>query len=152
MATETTAGNVRTFRERVYQTLAYEAGGLVIATPFYALIFDADTSSALFLLAALSLAVLTWTPLYNTAFDWIDLRLTGRIATQRPHALRLLHATLLEASTVAVTLPLVMWLGGHGFFAAISIDAGLTVIYAAYAYVFHLAYDRARPMAHCLPA
>jgi uncharacterized membrane protein len=151
-ATEITTALLRPVRERVYQTLAYEAGGLVIATPLYALFFGAEASSSLLLMTLLSLAVMTWTPLYNAAFDWIDLRLTGRIATARPHALRLAHAALLEASAVAATLPLVMWLGGHDFVTAITINAGLTAVYAAYAYVFHLTYDQARPMAQCMPA
>ena len=30
---------IRSARERLYQTLAYEAGGLIIAAPFYSLLF-----------------------------------------------------------------------------------------------------------------
>jgi uncharacterized membrane protein len=152
MAMEFTAGNLRPIRERIYQTLAYEAGGLVIATPLYALFFEQGTSASLLLMMALSVAVMTWTPLFNTAFDWMDLRLAGRIATERPQALRLAHAALLEASAVVVTLPLVMWFGGHDALTAIGINAGLTAVYAAYAYLFHLAYDQARPMAQSMPA
>jgi uncharacterized membrane protein len=31
--------------------------------------------------------------------------------------------------------------------AALVVDLGLTVVYAGYAYAFHLAYDRLRPVA-----
>jgi uncharacterized membrane protein len=136
------------------QTCAYEAGGVVLAAPVYAAIFGASGMDATLLIVALAAACLVWAPIHNTLFDWIELRRTGRLASDRPHRWRLVHAFSTEASSVLVTLPLVMALGGHGFVAALVVDLGLTLLYTAYAYVFHLGFDRLRPVrpASNLPA
>ncbi len=138
---------LRTARERVVQTLAFEAGGLLIATPLYALVFGATAAGSLNLLVALSLGVMLLSPLHNTIFDWAELRLTGRRASDRPQHLRVVHAISHEITAVLATLPLVMTIGGHDFVEALAVNAGLTLVYTAYAYVFHNAYDRLRPVA-----
>jgi uncharacterized membrane protein len=38
---------LRSARERIYQTLAYEAGGLLIATPIYSALFDKPAGQSL---------------------------------------------------------------------------------------------------------
>lgn len=137
---------LRSARERALQTISYEAGGLLIATPLYAVAFGASPVESALLVTALAVAVLVWSPLHNTAFDFADLRLSGRVASDRPHRLRVVHAISHEISSVVVTVPIIMWLGGHGFWEAVAIDLGLTVTYVAYAYVFHIIYDRLRPV------
>jgi uncharacterized membrane protein len=137
---------LRSARERIYQTLAFESGGLVMATPLYGLVFDQSTHQSLTVLVSLSLAVMLWTPLHNTLFDIADLHLSGRVASARPHRLRLFQALSQEVSALVVTLPLIMILGGHGLGEALMLDFGLTLFYAAYAYLFHILYDWLRPV------
>ena len=137
---------LRSARERVIQTLAYEAGGLCLSVPLFALVSGGTTGEALWLLLVLSIAVLIWSPIHNTAFDWVDLRWSGRLASDRPQRWRLVHAVSHEATTLVVTLPILMALGGLSFWAALLADLGLTALYAVYAYVFHLIYDRLRPV------
>ena len=100
------------------------------------------------LVIAMSIAVAatTWCCVHNTLFDMAEQRFSGRLASDRPQAWRLVHAVSNEFTSVLVTLPIIMWLGGYGFWAALAVDLGFTVFYAAYAYVFHMAYDRLRPM------
>lgn len=143
--------SIRSLRERVVQTLAFEAGGLAIASPVYALIFDRDAAGSVLLIAALSFAMLVWMPLHNTLFDLAEWRIARRFASDRPHVLRLIHATSLEVSGVLVTVPLVMIIGGHGFLEALAIDLGLSVLYVVYGYAFHLAFDRLRPVNRTRP-
>jgi uncharacterized membrane protein len=71
---------------------------------------------------------------------------SGRVASDRPQKWRVVHAVSHEATTVVVTLPILVWLGGHGWGEALLLDLGLTVLYAVYAYGFHLVYDRLRPV------
>lgn len=47
---------------------------------------------------------------------------------------------------MAVTLPVLVVLGGHGLAKALMLNLGLTALYAVYAYGFHLGYDRLRPV------
>lgn len=137
---------LRSPRERLVQTLAYELGGLCLSVPLVALVGGGTTGEAFWLMLALSAAVLVWSPIHNTLFDWLDLRLAGRLASDRPQRWRLVHAISHEATTVVVTLPILVWLGGYDLWTALVADLGLTLFYAAYAYAFHLVYDRLRPV------
>jgi uncharacterized membrane protein len=139
---------LRTARERFYQTLAYEAGGLLVTAPLYGFFFGRETGESFALIMTLSIAVMIWAPIHNTIFDWVEFERTGRVASDRPQRLRAAHALCLEFTACAVTLPIVMAMGGHGFWQALTIDIGLTLFYAAYAYFFHIAYDRLRPVGH----
>lgn len=137
---------LRSPRERALQTICYELGGLLLAAPLYALVTGTGSSDGFLMIAALAVAVMIWSPIHNTVWDMVEFRRTGRVASERPQAQRILHAVSHELTTVFVTLPLLMWLGGHGFWAALVLDVGLTVFYTAYAYLFHIAYDRLRPV------
>jgi uncharacterized membrane protein len=137
---------LRSPRERILQTLWFEAIGVVGVTPLYALLFGTGVTSSLKLTVAMALAALLWAPLYNTTFDWMDLRATGRVASDRPRHLRVVHAVLHEAGLMIVTVPLVMWIGMHAVLDAVLIDVGFSLFYAAYAYVFHRVYDHKRPV------
>jgi uncharacterized membrane protein len=137
---------LRSFRERLIQTFAFEAGGILLASPLYALIFGRSGHEGAAVVVAMSLAALAWTPLHNTAFDMADLRLTGRVASARPQRLRLVQAISLELTLMTATLPILMTLGGHGLAEAILVDLGFSALYMAYAYVFHLGYDWLRPV------
>lgn len=138
--------SLRSFKERIVQTLAFEAGGLVLVTPVYALVFSTSVGGSALLMIAISVAVMIWSPVHNTVFDLVDLRLTGRMASDRPHGLRLAHALSHEASSLVLTLPVLMVLGEHSLSQALLLDLGLTAFYAVYAYGFNILYDRLRPV------
>lgn len=137
---------LRSPRERLIQTLAFEAGGLCLSVPLVVLFGGGTSGEAFALMLSLSIAVLIWSPIHNTLFDWVDFKVSGRLASDRPQRWRLVHAVSHEATTVVVTLPLLIWLGELTFWTALAADLGLTALYAAYAYVFHLVYDRLRPV------
>jgi uncharacterized membrane protein len=140
--------SLRTVRERIVQTLCYEAGGLALAAPAYSLVFGgAVTESALFIMM-LSVVCMAWAAIHNTLFDLTEFRVFHRLASDRPQAWRVVHAISNDVSSTIVTLPIVMWMGGYGFWAALAVDIGFTVFYAAYTYVFHIAFDWLRPMPH----
>jgi uncharacterized membrane protein len=137
---------IRSFRERAFQTLLYEAGGIAVAAPLYNLIFGAGAAESVTLMLVLSVILLIWIPLFNWLFDLGEWRLTQRPASDRPHTMRALHAFGMEATSLVVTVPAIMIVGGHGFWEAVAVDIGLSVVYVIYAYVFHILYDRFRPV------
>ena len=141
------ATGLRSWRDRIHQTLCFEAGGLLLVSPLFAWASGAGLAPSIQLLLALSVLVTAWTALYNTAFDRLEWRCCGRVASDRPHALRVAHALALEASAVAVSCPAIVALTGLGWTAALAADLGLTLAYAAYGYGFHALYDRLRPVA-----
>ena len=135
----------RSFTGRLLQSLAFEAGGLLVAMPLYHALLGRGNGEGVVLMVALSLAVLLWNPLHNWLFDAAELRLTGRPAKKRPPALRVFHAFTHEISPIVVTLPLIMVLGHHTLSEALTLNVGLTLLYVAYAYVFYLVSDRFFP-------
>lgn len=140
------SGGIRNARERLRQTLCFEAGGLLLVAPLYALLAGARMRDSLALIAVLTLLVMGWSALFNAAFDLVEHRLSGRLASQRPQWLRVLHALLHEASAVVLTWPTIVAMTGLSWSAALVADIGLTLSYALYAYVFHLVYDAWRPL------
>lgn len=137
---------LRSWRERVIQTLSYEVGALLIAAPLYQWMFSASAGDSLQLLVTLSVAVMLWSPVHNTVFDWLDARWFDRVASDRHGMARWAHAFSHEASTLIVTLPLIVWIAGHSWFDALWVDLGLTLFYTVYAWVFHCCFDRLRPI------
>lgn len=137
---------IRSPKERLIQTLAYEAVGLAIATPAYHLVFGHHPAQSLLVLVLVSAVMLLWLPAYNTLFDRLEWRMVARVASDRPHGLRVAHAIGFEASAILLSTPVLVLAGGLGLWEALAADLMLTALYAIYGYVFHLAFDRLRPV------
>lgn len=137
---------LRSARERLLQTLWFEGFGLLLVAPAYAWVAGSGAAESLRLVASVSVAVMLWAALYNTVFDMVERRRTGRVASDRPHALRTAHAVGLETSSVLVTWPLIWTLTDLGWLGALLADFGLGLVYAVYGYAFHWAFDRLRPV------
>jgi uncharacterized membrane protein len=137
---------IRSLRERIYQTLAYESIGLALIAPLVAAALGLSGGQTIWLLAWVALACMVWSPVHNTAFDFAEWRLARRVASERPQGWRIVHAMSHEATSVLVTTPLIMGISGLDLIDALALDLSLTVAYAAYAYLFHMAYDLVRPV------
>ena len=90
------------------QTLRFEALGLVIVSPLYAHFAGVSAGESLIHLIVLSIAVMGWSALYNTASDLIERRCASRAASDRPHGLRAVQTIGLEATAVIVTCPVIV--------------------------------------------
>ena len=137
---------IRSWRERLAQTLCFEALGLATVSPLFALLSGTRMSDAVLVLVALSAVVMAWASVYNTAFDLIEARAAHRVASDRPQRWRVLHAIGSEVSVLVLTWPLLVALTPMGWLDALVAEIGLTLIYAVYGYLFHLAFDRLRPV------
>jgi uncharacterized membrane protein len=147
VAIATGAPRLRSLPDRLRQVALYEAGGLVLISPLFALAAGISPYSSGGLLAVLALIVAVWNGVYSSAFDWAEGVITGgRTADRRPAMLRAAHAVTLEAGAVVVTTPVIaVWTGGSWNSALVE-DVGLTLAYAAYAFVFGFVYDRLFPI------
>ncbi len=137
---------LRSLPDRIRQVLMFEIGGLLLITPPFSWLAGVSPGSSLGLLAVAALIAALWNGAYNTAFDWVEGRLTGRTADRRPWSLRALQAVGFEAGILIMTLPLIVWWTGLSWFAALVADIGLALAYTAYAFVFNLIYDRVFPI------
>ncbi len=138
---------LRGLADRIRQVALFEIIGVLIISPLFALASGAPMLESAALLAVLSLIAALWNGVYCTGFDWLEGRLTGRPADQRPQTLRILHAVGFEGGLMILTLPVIVWWTGMGFWNALLADLALALTYAGYAYVFNLAYDRLFPIA-----
>jgi uncharacterized membrane protein len=137
----------RNARERAIQTLWFEGAGLAIVVPLYSRFAAADLSQSFVLLAALSFVVMAWSVAFNAAFDLLERRWAGRVASDRPQRWRVVHAAGLEASAVLVTCPVICALTPMSWTQGLLANVALTLTYAVYGYAFHWVFDRLRPIA-----
>ena len=137
---------LRSLPDRLRQIALFEVGGLILITPPYIWLTGQPGGESLALMAALALLASVWNGVYNTAFDWIEGRLTGRSADLRPWSVRAFHAAGFELGILLMSLPLIVFWTDMSWTAALLADLGLAVAYVAYAFVFNLAYDKAFPI------
>lgn len=141
------APKLRSLPDRLRQIVLFEVGGLLFITPPFAWASGVPMVESLGLLAVLALIAALWNGAYNTAFDWLEGRLTGRPADRRPWGLRVGHALGFEGGLLLLSLPVVVAWTGLGWWPALGADLALALAYAGYAFLFNLFYDRLFPIA-----
>ncbi|HUD52735.1 PACE efflux transporter [Parvibaculum sp.] len=137
---------LRSTKERVFQAVLYEAIGLALLTPAYSFAMGLPLDNSFITMAWISTVVVVWSAIYNAVFDRLLLRWTGRPAHLKTFRIRLLHSALYEASITIFAVPIIAFMSGEGWFVAFIADLGFTAVYFGYTYLFHLVYDRVRPV------
>lgn len=137
---------LRSLRDRLRQIVLFEVGGLLLITPPFAWASGVSMTESAGLLAVLALIAALWNAGFNTLYDWVEGRLTGRTADRRPLGLRCVHAVLFEGGLLLLTLPVLMLWTGLGWWAALLADLGVAMAYVVYAFLFNMGYDRLFPI------
>lgn len=137
---------LRSTKERVFQAVLYEAIGLALLTPAYSFAMGLPLDNSFLTMAMVSGVVVIWSAIFNSAFDRIVLRMTGLASDRKTQGLRFLHAVAYESSITIFAVPIIAFMSGQGWLVAFLADLGFTVLYLVYTYVFHLIYDRVRPL------
>ncbi|NMG66989.1 PACE efflux transporter [Azoarcus indigens] len=138
---------LRSLADRARQVALFEVGGLLLITPPFTWASGVPLMESLGLLAAIALIAALWNAAYNTGFDWVEGRLTGRSADRRPFVLRCCHAVGFEGGLLLMSLPVIMHWTGMGWLEALLADLGLASAYVLYAFAFNYLYDRCFPIA-----
>ncbi|MCB1914408.1 MAG: PACE efflux transporter [Rhodocyclaceae bacterium] len=138
--------SLRSLSDRIRQILLFELGGLLLITPPFMWLSGVGPGESFGLLATVAAIAAVWNGLYNTGFDLVEGRITGRAADRRPLPLRCAQAVGFEFGLLLLSLPVVMAWTGMDWQTALITDIGLALAYVAYAFVFNLAYDRAFPI------
>ena len=94
---------LRAPRDRCRQVALFEIGGLLLITPPFIWLSGVPAKTSFGLMALIALIAACWNAVYNTSFDWVEGRLTGRNADQRPHLLRVVHALGFEFGLLVIT-------------------------------------------------
>ncbi len=138
---------LRSGRDRLRYTISFELLLMAILVPAGAAFFDKPIAEIGLLGAILAGKAMLINLVYNWVFDKIDAR-SGRVASERSHLGRILHAIGFEASLVVTSLPIYAWWLGIGLLEALVTDIIVTSFVVAYTYFFTLAYDRMFPLKH----
>jgi len=136
---------MRTTADRIRHAILFEIIGLATCVPLAAWILGKGLLQVGSLSIVLSLIAMMVNYVFNVLFDRALLRL-GRPVNVRPVWLRVLHATLFEASLVVLTLPLVAWWLDMTLLAAFLTDLGFMLYFLVYAFVYNWVYDVVFPM------
>ncbi len=142
----------RSLWDRLRQVALFEIGGLLLISPPFVWLSGVPAVDSIGLLLILALVAALWNGGYNTAFDWIEGRLTGRTADRRPWSLRAAHAVGFEGGLLLMTLPIIVLWTRMDWLSALIADIGLALAYMVYAFGFNLAYHRMFPIAAAHPS
>jgi uncharacterized membrane protein len=136
--------------ERIFHAVLFEAVALLCIAILIPLISEVDVQKSVTIGLFLSLAAMVWNVTFNAMFDRAMVLLRGTLT--KSLRLRVLHATLFEASFVALTLPPVAWWLELTLWSAVQLEAAIIVFVLIYTFVFNLIFDRTRPYVHRLLA
>ena len=81
---------------------------------------------------------MAWNMAFNTGFEAWERRQADRRRTLRR---RVAHAIGFEGGMVAMTLPLIAWWLGMGWWEALLTDLGLMAFFLVYAFAFNWVFD-----------
>lgn len=126
------------WRKVVHATL-YELIAVVIVSLGIAWLLQHDLGDTGALAVATSLVALAWNMVFNSLFEAWERRQTDRRRTLRR---RVAHAIGFEGGMVAMTLPLIAWWLGMGWWEALLTDLGLMAFFLVYAFAFNWGFDR----------
>ena len=138
---------LRSWLDRARQVLLFELGGVMLVTPLFSWASGVPGQQALVLIVGLAAIAAIWNGVFNTGFDWLEGRLTGKPADQRPWPMRIVQACCFELGLFVLTLPLVVYWTHLSWVEAALADIGLAIAYTVYAFIFNLLYDRLFPIA-----
>lgn len=136
----------RSALERFIQAIIYEVVAIIFLTPVYSFALDLPWGNSFATMAMISVAVIIWVAIYNTIFDRLMFRWSGRLAHQKTQMLRVFHAVLYEVTVTFIAVPIIIVMSGKSFWIALAADIGFSFIFAVYTYIFYLIYDTLRPV------
>ena len=136
---------LRSLKDRIRYTVIFETILLTMIVPagmiFYGRgIWDIGLLGVVLVMKAMILNII-----YNWIFDRIEAR-TGRVASNRPHKWRVVHAIGFEVTLAITSIPIYTWWLNITVLEAILIDLVVTTFIVGYTYVYTLVYDFVFPI------
>ena len=136
---------MRSTADRIRQAVAFEAIGLLVATPLGSWVFGYELADVGVLVIVGATAATLWNYLYNLAFDHALRWLRG--SPRKTLAWRIVHAVGFELGLLVALLPFFAWWMQISLLEALILDLSFAAFYLAYAFVFTWAYEALFPIA-----
>ncbi|GAA0785209.1 PACE efflux transporter [Marinobacterium sediminicola] len=117
----------------------YEAISLVMLSTAFVIFSDKNMAHAGALGVITVVLAVVWNFLYNHVFECWE---SGQVKRGRNLARRVTHAVGFELGLVAMTLPLFAWWLDLRLLDALMLDAGLTLTFMVFTFVYNWCFDR----------
>jgi uncharacterized membrane protein len=138
--TSSTTPTTKSFKERMFHALTFEAVAIAICAPAGALLLGHSLVHMGVLTLMISLAAMLWNIVFNAAFD----RARQRLAFELTLVARAVHALLFELGLILAVVPLAAWWLSIGLWEAFVLDIGIALFFLPYTFVFNWSYDKLR--------
>lgn len=125
-------------QRKVVQALLYELVGALFVSPVIAYSFEQSLAYSGALALLLSLCALLWNMLFNSVFEYWEVRQAVRSRGLRR---RILHAAGFEGGLALLLVPLMAWWLDISWLQALMADLGLLLFFFLYAFAFQWAFD-----------
>ena len=136
---------LRSLKDRIRYTVIFETILLTMLVPAGMIFYDRDILDIGLLGVVLVVKAMVLNIIYNWVFDRLEAR-TGRVASDRPHKLRIIHAIGFEVTLAITSIPIYTWWLKITVLEAILIDVVVTTFIVGYTYIFTLVYDVVFPI------
>jgi len=137
---------MRTLSDRIRHTMMFEIMAILLTTFLGGWITGLEMAEIGMLGVFFSLIAMTWNLIYNYLFDlWNN---KYRDAQAKTVILRVIHASIFEVVLFVIGIFLTMWWLEVGLWYAIILDAGLSLFFLVYAFLFNWGYDIVFPIPH----
>ena len=137
---------MRTLSDRIRHTMMFEIMAILLTTFLGGWITGLEMAEIGMLGVFFSLIAMTWNLIFNYLFDlWNN---KYRDAQAKTVILRVIHASIFEGVLFVLGIFLTMWWLEVGLWYAIILDAGLSLFFLVYAFLFNWGYDIVFPIPH----
>lgn len=124
---------------RVVQAVLYETIAVAVMTPTLSLAFDQSAGSALGLSVLMSSIALAWNYLFNTAFEWWEVRQSTK---GRSLGRRAAHGLGFEGGLALLLVPVMAYWLDISLWQALLADLGILVFFLVYTVAFTWVFDK----------
>ncbi|MBG3079170.1 multidrug/biocide efflux PACE transporter [Proteus mirabilis] len=130
----------KTFTERVFHAVTFEAIAIAITAPLSAWLLG----RSIFQMGTVAIVLSTLAMLLNLFYNMIFDRYWPLSKGPRPTKIRIMHAIGFEFSFVIIGLPILAFLLNMSLLDAFLLEIGFFIFFLFYTYAFNLSYDKLR--------
>ncbi|MGB2131649.1 MAG: PACE efflux transporter [Marinobacterium sp.] len=127
------------FKRKATYVVLYELISLMLISTAFYLYSDKDAAHSGMLGVITVVVAIVWNLAYNSLFELWEAR---QVVRGRSLARRIAHAVGFELGLVAMTLPLFAWWLELSLLDAFLLDAGLTLFFMFFTFVYSWCFDR----------
>lgn len=126
-------------QRRILQAVLYEAFAVSFVGPGLSFLLGSPALSSIKLAIFMSTIALTWSFIFNTAFERWE---SKQKETTRSWARRAVHTTGFEGGLVVMLVPIMAWWLGTTLLVAFLADLAVLAFFFVYSFVFTWAFDQ----------